>query len=75
MFRAQFSDARNIQPVSSTTTFNGGGFVRILRSPDLRLALEVKNLLDDRTLVDALGNPLPSRTVLFTLRVSTPDRG
>ena len=28
----------------------------------------MKNLLDDRTLTDGLGNPLPSRMVLVTLR-------
>jgi hypothetical protein len=38
----------------------------------MSLHLEVKNLLDDRTLTDGLGNPLPSRLVLLTLRAGSP---
>ncbi len=70
-----FFDPQNIRPYSATTTFHAGGNVRLLARPDLRLALEVKNFLDDRTVVDAFGNPLPARTILFTVRVGNPDRG
>ena len=36
--------------------------------------LEVKNLTDDRTLLDNLGDPLPSRMVMLTIRAgSTPE--
>ena len=38
----------------------------------MSLHLEVRNLLDDRTLNDGLGNPLPSRLVLLTLRAGSP---
>jgi outer membrane receptor protein involved in Fe transport len=72
---SQFHDPQNLRPFPATTTFHAGGFVRLLARPDLRLALEVKNLLDDRTVVDAFGNPLPARTILFTVRVGNPDRG
>ncbi len=72
---SQFHDPQNLRPFPATTTFHAGGFLRLLTRPDLRLALEVKNLLDDRTVVDAFGNPLPARTILFTVRVANPDRG
>jgi vitamin B12 transporter len=53
---------------------NAGAFARILRSPEVRIGAEVKNLLDDRTLQDGFGYPLPSRTLLVTLRIgSTPE--
>ena len=72
---SQFHDSRNLRPFPSTKTFHAGAFARLLARPDLRLALEVKNLLDDRTVVDAFGNPLPARTILFTVRVGNPERG
>jgi outer membrane cobalamin receptor len=72
---SQFHDARNLRPFSSTTAVNAGASLRLLARPDLRLSLEVKNVLDDRTVVNAFGNPLPARTVLLTVRVANPERG
>jgi len=72
----QYLDSRNIQAVPSSLVVNAGAFVRIRRSdPEVRLTLEVKNLLDDLTLQDGYGYPLPSRTILATVRVgSAPER-
>ena len=67
---AQFQDLRNLLPVPAVFTANLGGAVRLLRRPDLKLHLEVRNLLDDRSLQDGFGNPLPGRMVLLTLRVA-----
>jgi vitamin B12 transporter len=39
------------------------------------LALEVKNLLDDRDLRDAIGNPLPGRMVMLTVRAGATAKG
>lgn len=66
----QYQDAQNLVVVPDTFLVNAGGFVRLLDRPDARLALEVKNLLDDRTLQDGFGNPLPSRAVMVTVRLS-----
>ena len=72
----QFLDTRNLQPVPAALSFNAGGFVRLRSRPDVRLALEVKNVLDDLSLQDGFGNPLPGRMVLVTLRAgSRPDPG
>jgi outer membrane receptor protein involved in Fe transport len=71
---AQYLDARNIQSVPASLVVNAGAFARILRNPEIRIGAEVKNLLDDRTLQDGYGYPLPSRTLLVTLRVgSSPE--
>jgi outer membrane receptor protein involved in Fe transport len=69
---AQFLDTRNLHSVPGSVVLNAGAFVRILRSPELRVALQVKNLLDDRTLQDGYGYPLPSRTFLVSVRVGAP---
>jgi iron complex outermembrane receptor protein len=37
--------------------------------------VDVKNLLDDRTLEDPYANPLPGRMVMVTLRAATPTEG
>jgi vitamin B12 transporter len=72
----QFLDTRNLQPVPAALSFNAGGFVRLRSRPDVRLALEVKNVLGDLSLQDGFGNPLPGRMVLVTLRAgSRPDPG
>jgi vitamin B12 transporter len=72
---SQFHDAENARPpVPASTTFNAGASLRISSRPHASLSLEVKNLLDDRTLQDAFGNPLPARTVLLTLRVASPNQ-
>ena len=67
----QYLDARNIHSAPASLVVNAGAFARILRSPEVRIGAEVKNLLDDRTLQDGFGYPLPSRTLLVTLRVGT----
>jgi vitamin B12 transporter len=64
----RFSDTRNVEPIPATLVWNAGAAVTLYRPLDLSLHVEVKNLLDDRTLTDGLGNPLPSRMVLLTLR-------
>jgi iron complex outermembrane receptor protein len=69
----QFPNARELDPIPGATTWNAGASLRVSRRPAVRVHLEVKNLLDDRTLLDPLRNPLPSRTVLVTLR-ATPAR-
>jgi len=66
----QYQDGQNLVPIPETWLFSAGAFVRVVDRPDARLAVEVKNLLDDRTLQDGFGNPLPSRTVMVTLRFS-----
>jgi iron complex outermembrane receptor protein len=55
-------------PVPQALTFGAGASVRLWRAADLRLHVEVRNLLDVRTLDDSYGNPLPGRTVLVTVR-------
>ena len=71
----QYLDARNIHSAPASLVVNAGAFARILRSPEVRIGAEVKNLLDDRTLQDGFGYPLPSRTLLVTLRVgSSPEK-
>ncbi len=67
---SQFLDLENLLPVPPAFTVNLGGSLRVLRHPDLRLHLDLRNLLDDRTIQDGFGNPLPGRMVLLTLRVS-----
>ena len=66
----QYQDAQSLVAIPETWLFSAGGFVRVLDRPDARLALEVKNLLDDRTLQDGFGNPLPSRAVMITVRLA-----
>ena len=67
----QYLDSRNIHSVPASLVVNAGAFARILRSPEVRIGAEVKNLLDDMTLQDGFGYPLPSRTLLVTLRIGT----
>jgi vitamin B12 transporter len=67
----QFAELSNIREIDATTTWNAGGSVRLTRRGSVVLHAEVRNLLDDRTLLDALGSPLPGRTVLVTLRAGS----
>jgi vitamin B12 transporter len=67
----QYLDSRNIHSAPASLVVNAGAFARILRSPEVRVGVEVKNLLDDMTLQDGFGYPLPSRTLLVTLRVGS----
>jgi hypothetical protein len=57
--------------VPASLVVNAGAFARILRSPEVRIGAEVRNLLDDQTVQDGFGYPLPSRTLLVTLRIGT----
>lgn len=72
---AQFQDTRNLQRISPALSFNAGASVRLRASPDVRVALEVKNVADDRSLQDGFGNPLPGRMVLVTLRAGSNPGG
>jgi outer membrane cobalamin receptor len=68
---AQFQDLRNLALASPAALLLGAGAsVRILPRPEVSLALEVKNALDDRSLTDGFLNPLPGRTVMVTARVA-----
>jgi iron complex outermembrane receptor protein len=58
-------------PIPEALTFGAGASVRLWRAADLHLHVEVRNLLDVRTLDDSYGNPLPGRTVLVTLRAGS----
>jgi vitamin B12 transporter len=68
----QFLDLANSSSleVPAGSTVNVGASLRVLRRPDSRLDLEVRNLLDDRHLQDGFGNPLPGRMVMLTVRVA-----
>ncbi len=68
----QFLDDRNSHAIAATLSWNAGASVRLARRPDVVLALEARNLLDDRTLQDGFGNPLPGRTLLASLRIASP---
>jgi iron complex outermembrane receptor protein len=71
---AQWRDARNVDlRVPEALLWNAGASVRALRRPDVRVHLELRNLLDDRTLADPLGGPLPGRTVMLTVRAAPPS--
>jgi vitamin B12 transporter len=69
----QFVDPRNDQEIPGAVTLGLGGSMRVTRRPDVRLHLDIRNLLDDRSVQDSFGNPLPSRMVLLGLRVASPQ--
>lgn len=72
----QYLDTRNAEPVAAALVWSAGASVEALRRPAVALGVEVRNALDDRTLTDPLGYPLPGRMVLVTLRAgSTPTEG
>ena len=60
-----FIDRANVRRVGSRALL-GAGLEIALPLPGMRLALEAKNVGDDRTR-DALGFPLPGRTFFATL--------
>jgi iron complex outermembrane receptor protein len=64
----QFNDSLNERAIPAALVWNAGASLVLSRAHALRLHLELRNLLDDRTLQDALANPLPGRMVLVTLR-------
>jgi len=61
-------------PIPEAFTVGAGASVRLWRAAGLRLHVDVRNLLDDRTLQDSYGNPLPGRTILVTLRTGGSDK-
>ncbi len=71
----QFQDTRNLQPIPAALSFNAGGFVRLFSRPHVRLALEVKNALDDLSLQNGFGYPMPGRMVLLTVRAGSIPGG
>jgi outer membrane cobalamin receptor len=71
----QYVDPRNLAPIPRALLFAAGTSLRVARRPEVRLHLDVRNLLDDRTVQDDFGNPLPSRMVLLGLRVGSPQEG
>lgn len=68
----QYLDLANRRTIPESLALGAGASVRLVRAPDLRLDVQVNNLLDDRALQDAYGYPLPGRTVLVTLRAVVP---
>ncbi len=72
---AQYRDARNLERVPGALVWNAGASLRVARRPDVSVHLEVRNLLDDRRLLDPLAGPLPGRMVMVTLRAGSPVPG
>jgi iron complex outermembrane receptor protein len=69
----QFEDTRNASlPVPAALVWNAGASLRAVSRPDVRVHLEIRNLLDDRTLREPFGGPLPGRTVMLTVRAGPP---
>lgn len=72
----QYLDTRNVLEVPAALVWNVAAGIRLARRSGLALGLAVKNALDDRTIEDAIGNPLPGRTVMVTLRAgASPTEG
>jgi iron complex outermembrane receptor protein len=69
----QFDDDQNLDEIPAALGWNAGASLSIARRPAVRLALEVRNALDDRTLQDGFGNPLPGRMLLVSLRAGSPE--
>ena len=69
---AQFGDAENSasQRIPAALTLNAGLGLRVFENPETTVNLEVRNLLDDISLEDGFGYPLPGRMVLVTLRLA-----
>jgi iron complex outermembrane receptor protein len=57
--------------IPDALTLSAGASARLWRSAGLRLHVEVRNVLDERTLTDGFDNPLPGRTVLVTVRAGS----
>jgi iron complex outermembrane receptor protein len=70
----QFEDAANSMAIAAVPLWNVGAALRLAERPALRLAVEVRNLADARTLRDSLDNPLPGRLVMVTLRAGASAR-
>ncbi len=68
---AQWQDARNVIPVPATLLWNTGASLALNRAHTVAVHLEVRNLLDDQTLLDPMGNPMPGRMVMLALRAGS----
>jgi iron complex outermembrane receptor protein len=66
----QWLDTANVVAIPAALTFGAGASVQLWRAAGLRLHVEARNLLDDRTLGDTYGYPLPGRSVFVTLRAT-----
>jgi vitamin B12 transporter len=71
----QFEDTWNRRPIDASLVLGAGAAWTLPTRAPLAVALEVKNLLDDRDLRDAIGNPLPGRMVMFTARAGATTKG
>ncbi len=71
---AQYQDARNLDRLPAALVWNAGASLRAMHSPELTIHVEVRNLLDDRTLQEPLLGPLPGRMVMVTVRAGSPAR-
>lgn len=70
---AHWDDDANVDEVPASLLVNAGAGVRLHRDPAIRVALEVKNLADDRELRFDYDTPLPGRSVWLTVSVGTRD--
>lgn len=68
-----WANPQNTEPVPATLVWNAGASLRIARAPAVRLFLEVKNVGDDRRLLDPWLYPLPGRMVMLTVRAGDTD--
>jgi iron complex outermembrane receptor protein len=69
----RYADLANTASIPEVLTFNAGGSVRLHRDRDVHLHLDVRNVLDDRTIEDGFLNPLPGRAILVTLRAGSTE--
>lgn len=71
---SQTRDAYAARRIPAATIWSCGASLELLRAPALSVHLETRNLLDDRTLLDPLGNPLPGRMAMISLRSGSPRK-
>jgi vitamin B12 transporter len=64
----RFIDLANTRSIPAAFTLDAGAAIRLWKAPDVHLHLEVRNVLDDRTVEDGFMNPLPGRAFLVTVR-------
>jgi iron complex outermembrane receptor protein len=69
-----FFDFENRGAVPDALTVGAGASLLLHRTGSIRLHVDVRNLLDDRSLQDGFENPLPGRMVLVTLRAGSNQR-
>ncbi len=73
----QYGDGLNLPHLVVPASFvvSAGAFARLLRAPDVRLSLEVKNLLGDEALQNGFAYPLPGRMFIVSLRIGSASPG